>query len=169
MASCDSCGSTILFGGVRQGDRRFCNARCQSAGALMQISSSIPEGQVTEAIWRVHQGMCPKCQGPGPVDVYTSHSVWSALVITRWSSQPQLSCRSCGVKAQLGAAALSLVVGWWGFPWGLLLTPIQVIRNVAGILSPPDAYTPSPKLERQVRLSLGSQLAQQARASNPVW
>ncbi len=164
MAKCDYCGSTILFGGARDGDLRFCNARCQSAGTLLRLSNSIPEPSVQEVLWKVHQGACPKCGGRGPVDVHTSYWVWSALVLTQWSSRPQVSCRGCGVKSQLGATATSLVVGWWGIPWGLIFTPVQVIRNVVALASPPDANSPSPRLEKQVRLSLAAELAAQARA-----
>jgi hypothetical protein len=27
---------------------------------------------------------------------------------------------------------LSLLVGWWGFPWGFIYTPAAVIRNLSG-------------------------------------
>lgn len=27
---------------------------------------------------------------------------------------------------------LSLVAGWWGFPWGFIFTPIAVVRNLGG-------------------------------------
>lgn len=28
--------------------------------------------------------------------------------------------------------ALSMVVGWWGFPWGLIYTPMAIITNLGG-------------------------------------
>lgn len=28
--------------------------------------------------------------------------------------------------------ALSLLLGWWGFPWGLIYTPMAVITNLSG-------------------------------------
>lgn len=27
---------------------------------------------------------------------------------------------------------LSLVLGWWGFPWGLIYTPMAIIQNLSG-------------------------------------
>jgi hypothetical protein len=42
----------------------------------------------------VHRSNCPRCSGPGPLDVYKAHQVWSALVLTSWSSRPALSCKS---------------------------------------------------------------------------
>jgi len=27
---------------------------------------------------------------------------------------------------------ISLLVGWWGFPWGLIYTPMTLIQNLGG-------------------------------------
>ena len=27
---------------------------------------------------------------------------------------------------------LSLFIGWWGFPWGLIYTPVVIIQNLSG-------------------------------------
>lgn len=164
MASCAYCGTTILFGGVKDGNRRFCNAKCQTGGALVDLAQQLPDTSVQQVVREVHQGTCPKCGGSGPVDVHTSYRVWSAVLLTQWSNKPQVSCRKCGVKAQLGNTAFSAVLGWWGFPWGLILTPVQVVRNLWAIVSPPDAAHPSAKLENQVRLNLAAQIAQEHQA-----
>jgi DNA-directed RNA polymerase subunit RPC12/RpoP len=157
MAKCDYCGSTILFGGKRQGDLRFCNATCSGKGALLAIARQVPESIVNETVRQVHQGLCPKCGGTGPVDVHVHHQIWSALFFTSWKSQPQISCRSCGVKSQMGDAAFSLLLGWWGFPWGLVFTPVQIGRNVFGMLRGPDPLKASPQLERAIRMNLAAQ------------
>jgi hypothetical protein len=154
MPSCDYCGSMILLGGVRDGASRFCNAQCHQKGSVLTAASQVPADVVAQQVQMIHQGQCPRCQGPGPVDVHTSHTVWSALVMTSWSSKPHICCRSCGTKSKLGGAVSSLVFGWWGFPWGLVFTPVQVCRNVVGILSPPDPETPSPQLVKLVRIGL---------------
>jgi hypothetical protein len=70
------------------------------------------------------------------------------------------------VKTQLGDAVISLVAGWWGFPWGLVLTPVQVVRNIISLASPPDRLVPSQLLRQRVRLMLASSLAQQSRAGS---
>jgi len=167
MAKCDYCGSTIIFGGKRDANGRFCNQRCQGRGTLLAISRQIPETTVQEQVWKTHQGPCPKCQGSGPVDVHVIHKVWSALVLTQWSSTPQLCCRSCGMKGQLGGAAFSLVLGWWGIPWGVLLTPIQIGRNLYGVTRPPDSSKPSAQLEKAVRMNVAANavLQHQAKAA----
>jgi hypothetical protein len=158
MTKCAYCNSTIFFGGVRKGDQRYCNNKCYQEGFLLSASQQIPAEVFNREIDRIHQGACPKCGGPGPVDVHTSHQIFSVLVLTRWSSSPQLSCRSCGVKSQLGGLAISLLVGWWGIPWGLIFTPVQITRNLIGIFSPPDPAHPSPQLQKIVKLHIAKQL-----------
>ena len=157
MASCNYCGTTILFGGARDGSLRYCNARCQQNGRFLAVSEQLPQPQVQEQIWKVHQGRCPKCGGSGPIDVHSSYRVWSAVFLTHWNSSLQVSCRSCGLKKQMADAAFSLVLGWWGFPWGLVITPMQVGRNIWSATRPPEPQKPSPKLEKVLRIAIARQ------------
>lgn len=164
MARCAYCRSMVIVGGVRDGEQRFCNDRCHQGGQLVALSERIDPEDVRAAVAEVRQGACPKCGGAGPVDVTTSHKVWSAVFITSWGSHPQVCCRSCGRKQQLGHLVFSAVVGWWGFPWGLIMTPVQVGRNVAGLFKKYDPYQPSPEMEDVVRMMLASEVAQAAAA-----
>jgi hypothetical protein len=165
MAACAYCGTTIVFGGSRSGNLRYCNATCAQRGSLLALSRQIPEPVVQEKVFAVHQGHCPKCGGSGPVDVHTSYRVYSFLIMTRWVNTPQVSCRRCGLKQQMTAAAISLLLGWWGFPWGLIMTPVQIVRNLSGAFSGPDPLRPSATLDRLVRVNIASQSARPAAAS----
>jgi hypothetical protein len=164
MAKCDYCGSTIIFGGKRDANGRFCNKTCQARGTLLAISRQVPDSMVQEQVMKAHQGPCPKCKGSGPVDVHVSHKVWSAVFLTSWSSTPQVSCRACGLKSQTTAAAFSLFSGWWGFPWGLIVTPIQIGRNLYGMAHAPESSRPSPQLEKIVRMTIASNAVQASQA-----
>jgi len=162
MAKCDYCGSTIVIGGVRNGAHRFCNNKCAGNAYILSVSENVPPDVLDRQVEEVWRGNCPKCRGLGPVDVHKFHQVWSALVLTRWTSNQQVSCRSCATKRQAGALFFSLFFGWWGFPWGLALTPVQITRNIIGMASGPDSSAPSPDLRRLMKVHLGSQiLAQQ--------
>jgi len=154
MARCDFCGTAILFGGRKQGDLQFCSVRCQQNSATVALARQLPTGDVQRELQAVHAGLCPKCGGNGPVDVHVRHKVWSAIALTSWSSTPKICCRPCGVRSQLGAALFSAVLGWWGFPWGVLITPLQIGRNVYGMIKGPDPSRPSPMLERSIRLAM---------------
>ena len=100
---------------------------------------------VREIAEQIHNGQCAKCNGPGPVDVCEAHWVYSVVVITSWNTTAELCCRSCGVKKQLGAFAFCFFLGWWGYA-GLIVTPVQLIRNLIAMASGPKADKPSARL-----------------------
>jgi hypothetical protein len=158
MAKCTNCGRIIAFGGPKDGEQRFCGEPCRRAFRLGQASSQLPHEFVLAKAAELHAGPCPKCGGAGPVDVHTSFSVWSAVVITRWSEKPEICCKPCGNAARWKATALSGLLGWWGFPWGLLITPAQIIRNLGSMISGPDPRRPSDKLVGIVQTGLSNQL-----------
>ena len=155
MGKCDYCGATILFGGVKDGNYRFCNDKCHQRGYVVTVAGQIPDEVVRKAALEIHSGFCPRCGGRGPVDVHMIHKIWSAFLMTSWSSTPQISCRSCGVKGILGGTAFSFFLGWWGVPWGFIMTPVQVSRNVYGLLKGNEHVSrPSEQLEKLVRMDI---------------
>lgn len=160
MANCSYCNSFILFGGQTDQTGRYCNGDCQQAGNLLALSQAIPPSQMATLIREVYEGSCPQCGGRGPVDMHKAHRVWSALILTSWSSNPELSCKSCATKRQLGAAAFSGVLGWWGFPWGIVMTPVQVVRNITEMAGGPKSGRPSDLLAKFVRLQVAARMVQ---------
>ena len=144
MAKCAYCSSFIIFGGVKEGRFRFCGDTCFENGQFVTIVDKVPADLVDDRVREIHQGDCPACNGVGPVDVHTSYLVWSALLFTSSNSQPVLSCRKCGVIAKIKNGLASTVFGWWCFPWGLIYTPIQVVRKYC-----PLAFRAEPKFPIQ--------------------
>lgn len=171
MAKCSFCGSTIVVGGVKAGDLRFCNDKCHFQGKLIPALEKIPPDLLDRQVQAVHKGPCPKCRGNGPVDVHVSHRAMSFFVMTTWKSTPEMSCRKCSAKRRLGDTALTLLLGWWGFPWGLIMTPVQISRNLYGIATAKDSDVPSAKLKTMVGLNIAKQIveteARKAPASTP--
>lgn len=166
MTRCGYCNSTILFGGEREGEHRFCNDRCLAGGRLLSASDRVSASDVERRVTEIHQGLCPRCSGSGPVDVHVSHRIWSALFLTSWNSTPTVSCRGCGRKAQAGGLLYSATLGWWGFPWGLIMTPVQIVRNVTALLRASESMRPSADLERIVRLELAAQAMHRGHPEN---
>ena len=56
----------------------------------------------------------------------------------------------------LGFTAISLLFGWWGFPWGIIATPIQVTRNLGGLFSRPSAEKPSKALANILKADMAA-------------
>jgi hypothetical protein len=170
MAKCGYCGSTIMMGGVRTRDheQRFCNNKCHQNASILGVAKNVPSEVVEREVERIWSGVCPKCRGPGPVDHHRVHEVWSALVLTRWTTKAEVSCRSCAAKRQFGGAARSFFLGWWGLPWGLILTPVQITRNFVGLTRGPDPSRASAGLRKLVLVTIGSQMiARQKAAKTP--
>lgn len=44
----------------------------------------------------------------------------------------------------------SFLLGWWGIPFGILMTPIQLLRNGYAMLFPPSTAEPSEAFQRVV-------------------
>ena len=126
---------------------------------IVYINCISPEF-LEEQVIAVHQGICPNCSGSGLVDVHTSYRIWSALVLTSWASRPHICCIKCGRMKQIKDAIFSLLLSWWGFSWGLIVTPIQIIRNLVGMVKQPDSSQPSRKLRRLVLINIGMNLMQ---------
>jgi hypothetical protein len=164
MTTCAACNQTILFGGHKEGDLRFCNEKCAKKGSILRDATQVPESAVLPRVWEIRNGRCPACSGPGPVELHKSYRVWSGLIMTSYSTRQNICCSRCARRARLKDAAFSFAFGWWGFPWGLIWTPIQVIRNLAAMTRAEDATVPSPELVMVVRL----QLAVAASAKQPV-
>lgn len=165
MATCANCGTSIVFGGVKDYGVRFCNEKCHANAYLIQIAAQIPQDVVDEHAKAIHEGNCPKCSDIGPVDVHVSHKIWSAVFLSSWNSTPQLCCRSCAVKSQLGSILYCAILGWWGFPWGLILTPINIFRNIFAVAFPPDPARPSEQLETMLRVRLAEQVAEESQTA----
>jgi hypothetical protein len=168
MKKCAYCSSTIVFGGVAENDVNFCNRKCLQSGFAIFTARSLPSEFVEEHVNKVHSGPCPKCQRQaGPVDAHTSHFVWSALLLTSWSNTPAISCRSCAMKKQILSTMGSALFGWWGFPWGLIMTPVQIVRNLKGMCTSQDRR-PSAQLRNLISLNLAAHVMAQQQNVLPV-
>jgi hypothetical protein len=168
MATCNYCDTLFFLTGKSDESGRYCGVTCQQAGNLLAQSRQIPPVEVERLVWEIHHSNCPRCSGPGPIDIHKAHQVWSAIFITSWSSKPKLSCKSCGTRRQIVATITSLLFGWWGFPWGFGVTPLQVVRNIIEIAGGPKPNRPTPLLEKYVRLKAAAQLTNSSGFSKPA-
>jgi hypothetical protein len=166
MPSCSYCGRYILFGGVKTEAQRYCNDVCHTNELLRDAAMSVPDSTLEERVESalearveaVHSGECPQCGGMGPVDVHRAHTVYSFISVTKWQSVPIVSCRGCATRQQYRSILKSALLGWWGVPYGLLLTPLQIGRNIVGLMGGPEAAIPSEQLRSVVRHMIAAEL-----------
>jgi hypothetical protein len=112
---------------------------------------------IEDQIDKVRAGPCEECGARANIDVHKSYKVYSALVWTSWKTRSHFCCQSCGRRHQGKALVSSALLGWWGVPFGLLITPWQIMRNVLAMTRKADRA--SPDLERSVRIDLANALA----------
>ncbi|WP_266157891.1 hypothetical protein [Dyella silvatica] len=160
MHECHNCSKTMLFGGRTIEGYRYCGNACASRHPLLRSAERIPANVLQQHVEHWRNGPCPRCkQQQGPIDVYAHHRVHSFILMTQWSTKKHICCRRCGRREQIKSALYSASLGWWGIPWGLLATPIQVTRNVAGIFQR-EPMRASADFEQVVRMQLAQQIQQ---------
>lgn len=158
MAVCAYCSNTIIFGGVSLEGKVFCGERCRESARLLSLSAKVPYRLLIRKLDELHKGSCPKCGGAGPVDVYRSYRICSAIVVSRWTNIPEVCCRKCATKSQIVGILYSLCLGWWSIPWGLILTPVQVFKNLRALFRGPPPGRPSIELEHVVLVGLAAKM-----------
>ncbi|MGU3781259.1 hypothetical protein [Burkholderia metallica] len=163
MAECSHCGRTFLTGGRSIDGRRYCRAACVRAHPVVVEAERVSDEQVWEVVHDWRYGPCPICRRDDrPVDVHTSHRIVSLLFVTRWATRHHVCCRRCGRRQQTVALLASAAFGWWALPWGLVLTPIQLARNVLG-LAARDPQVATRQFEQLVRRKLAARRLRRAR------
>jgi hypothetical protein len=79
----------------------------------------------------VRQLPCPVCQRTTlPLNGSIISIVRSFLVLTYSRKKPIIACPDCLNKKNNLAIATTALLGWWGFPWGLIKTPQYIYQNV---------------------------------------
>ena len=166
MAICDNCSKKFNLFGVYENGYSFCSANCRDrARALLTSLDGVPPAELTSYIERSRAGPCAKCGGPGPLDLHQSYRVYSMLVITSWSTHNHFVCRACARNEQLKSLGFSTLLGWWGIPFGLIVTPIQIVRNLAALAGSTDPGKASQRLQNILKLNLARRLAAPAAAT----
>jgi hypothetical protein len=135
LGICHTCDAIILFGGVMRDGHRYCGRRCAEEAELGRAVEMIPEDVAEHEALRVRKDPCPLCGRPETdVDLRASYRVTGFLLHTSVSTRRQICCRICGTREAAKAVAYTMIFGWWGFPWGPLLTPLNVVRNLFAMI-----------------------------------
>ena len=156
MKKCSTCNKRIAIGGDVFGEKIFCGEKCRNTGLLAASEDLIPEDVIYYHVDSIHTGSCPKCGGEGPNDLQKHYKIWSVIIFTSFKEIPEVCCRKCGIRKKAGGVLFSGLFGWWGFPVGILLTPVLVILNFFGLFSLPKAGKPSKRLSKSIRMELGA-------------
>ncbi len=83
---------------------------------------------------------CSVCGKPSAQPFYSIfYKVKSFLVVSVRSPIQGIHCRSCAAKASLRATVVTWLLGWWGIPWGPILSVHAIFVNLFGGIKPKTA------------------------------
>lgn len=156
-SECDFCGSSARFSALLDEGQRFCSKACLRNARLLEISEDISKEEILSHAFTIKNGTCPECQQAGSkTEVRRYYRVWSAGIFTQWTNRTHICCHSCGRKANLGSIVFCTLLGWWAIPWGVIMTPAQILANITEMFKPLSDPAPSDELLQAARLDLAA-------------
>lgn len=153
MGFCAGCGTLIVFGPVKVGDRRYCSRACTWKEEFHRIAESISQEEILERVVDIHQGVCPICKGHGPIDVHVAHWAMSYFIGCRFWTKEYICCHSCALRRQIGCLLVTGGFGWMSIP-GIVIAPCQFVMTTIRAFNPPDRAVPSERMEKVIRMEM---------------
>jgi hypothetical protein len=97
---------------------------------------------------------CPRCCSTcQPLNAAITSKVLSMLVLTFWERRFVIVCPTCLSKLIREASNITVLLGWWGLPWGVIRT-IRALNSNRKTLETSQAPYPSELLKAFVRRNL---------------
>ena len=94
-------------------------------------TKELTEIEVNELKSKIINLPCPDCgQRSFPLIGSFIRTVKSFIIITSYKKSPVIVCQSCLNKRRKNAMISTLLLGWWGIPFGLFRTPIALIASL---------------------------------------
>jgi hypothetical protein len=87
--------------------------------------------EIDELSQRLRSLPCPLC-GNKKVKLNGTimHTVKSFIFFSSFRKEPIIACPDCLDKKNQESITSTAILGWWGFPWGILKTPIYIFNNI---------------------------------------
>lgn len=93
----------------------------------------LTEADISQLLSRLTSLPCPDCgERSSPLIGKWIRKVQSFIVVTSSKNTPMIGCRNCTQKRWKNGLILTALVGWWGFPLGLIRTPYVLITGFKG-------------------------------------
>src|SRR5258706_4353758 len=164
MAICDFCGASHRGEHASVGTLRFCTQSCADRGRILQTLDLFPSSAINSYVENTRSGRCAECGAQAPSNIHKSYRVYSVLIYTSWKTLIHYCCQRCGRGHQGSSIVFSGLFGWWGFPFGILLTPWLIFKNIVEMTHRDD--TASDDLRRIRKIELASRLQEPTFRSN---
>ncbi len=98
------------------------------------------EHQTTESEYTDPVAYACDCCGRADVSLRYYIFAWvvSYILATRHGQTPLILCKICRFRKTFEYTLGTGLLGWWGFPWGIIYTLVGLIQNLLGGLYPRD-------------------------------
>lgn len=130
-SECDYCGNSAKKKPLFDQGQRFCSSNCVRAARISEAAVDISAEQIQTLALAIRSGPCPDCRlSESVVEIRFQYRVVSLVLITEYQRKSRLCCVACGRKQNMKAFCLTFFLGWWGVPFGLIMTPTYLIANM---------------------------------------
>lgn len=90
----------------------------------------LSDAEIDEYCALVRAVPCPVCHSSAqPLNATVTTKVSSFIFLTIWKEELAIACPSCLDKLTESATSHSIIVGWWGIPWGIIRTVKAINSN----------------------------------------
>lgn len=104
-----------------------------------EISYSTPKNGQIPREEPVEPLVCSLCQKVTAQPRYVIfYNVKSFLIMTYRTPVQGIFCRSCADEKAFRSTVTTWLLGWWGFPWGIIYSIHAIINNLSGGSQPKD-------------------------------
>jgi hypothetical protein len=87
-------------------------------------TKKLTDSELNELKFKISKLSCPECgQINSPLIGTLIREVKSFIVFTYNKKTPFISCQICANNKRKNALITTVLLGWWGFPHGLIYTP----------------------------------------------
>ncbi|RZK09751.1 MAG: hypothetical protein EOO56_29990, partial [Hymenobacter sp.] len=99
-----------------------------AARAIAARLRVVSEAEIAEYCGLIRSQPCPVCcSSTHLLNATITSKVMSFLVLTTWQKRLIIACPACLDERHRDASTTSALLGWWGFPWGIIRT-IQALN-----------------------------------------
>jgi hypothetical protein len=90
----------------------------------------LSEAEIKDYCALIQATPCPICHSATkPLNATVTNQVSSFIFLTTWKEKLTIACPSCLDKLIESATSHSIIVGWWGIPWGIIRTVKAINSN----------------------------------------
>ncbi|MDI1255146.1 MAG: hypothetical protein PSV16_03515 [Flavobacterium sp.] len=109
--------------------KRNLNADIMKGAAAQKKKYTV--GELEKYAEQLRNIACPICnQTQKKLNGTVLYTVKSFLIVSTFSKKPLIACPDCLDKKNNDSITSTMLLGWWGIPWGILRTPFYIYNNI---------------------------------------